>query len=378
MKTPKRRPGRRPDDQPPDLCYYAPRNQAVVYLGGKRVYLGQWGSNEAKAAYKSVIAEWESRHRISRVFRPSGSLVTVADLVAAFLSHAEVYYRRADGQQTAEVRHFRNSLAPLLSLGSRPISQLRFEDVKAIVDGWVAADLERGYVNQMLGRVKCAMKWGKEQRLVPKEVFADIADVPRLKKGRSLARETEPIVAANLLAVRAAMRHLTPALRLVVIVQLRTGARPGEVCAMRAAEIHRREAIVDGRTIAVPDGVWAFVPREQKNKWRGKSAAYAIGPKLRRRLIPLLGQEFLFPGERIDFIREDWYAAKVQEACAAASLGDRTWTPNQLRHTYLSRRNRRAGRDAARASVGHTSALTTDGYIDRDLTEAAKHALRWD
>lgn len=378
MKTPKRRPGRRPGNQPPDLCYYAPRNQAVVYMAGKRHYLGVWDSPEAKAAYLDVVRSWESQNRGKRLFHPSGPIVTVADVVAAFLSHAEIYYRRADGSRTGEATSFRKALTPLLKIGERPIGQLGFADVQAIVDDWVASDYERGHINKQLGRIKGAMKWGKTKRLVPREVFAEIADVPTLPKGRSVAREGRIIVAADLRAVLAAVRHMSSALRLAVIVQLRTGARPGEVCAMRTSEIHRTEAMVDGRIVPVPPGVWAFVPVQQKNRWRGKSAAYAIGPKLQRRLTPLLDREFLFPGERIDHIREDWYSTKIAEACAVAGLGDRAWTPNQLRHCVLTRRERRDGREAARASVGHSSATTTDGYVDRDLTKAAKTALRWD
>lgn len=370
---PRRKPGRRPHDVPPDLCYYKPRNAACVYLNGGRKLLGEWGSPEAKAAYKAVVASWEATNR-GRQFRPSG-VVTVADLVASFISHAEVYYRRADGSRTDEVAHYRVALRPLLAIGDRPVDFVTFKDIVEIRDAWVRADHERQYVNKLLFRVKHVFAWGRRERLVPAAIAADVSDVPSLPKGRSTARERQPIRSADLRDVRAAMRHLAPEFRLAVLIQLRCCARPGEVCAMHSREIHRGSVVVDGEHLAVPPGVLAFAPSQHKAGWRGKTVIYTIGPKLQKRLAPLLARGgFLFPGVRAEHWVENWYSRKIKKACEAAGVA---WTPNQLRHTALTRLKRLAGREAARAAVDHGSARTTDTYLDRDLTDKGKISLRW-
>lgn len=373
---PKRKPGRRPNGQPPDLCFYKPRQAACVYLNGTRRLLGPWGSAEAKAAYAQVVADWQAANR-SRLFTPSGRAVSVADWIAAFISHAEVYYRGPDQLQTDEVRGFRNALAPLLAFDNRPVDDLAFEDIVAIRDAWVAADLERGYVNKQIGRIKRALRWGKRERLVSASVIADIDDVPLLPKGRSVAREKQPITPADLRAVHATLRLLPRSYRDAVMVQLRCGARPGEVCRMHVSEIHEREVEVGGEVLAIPPGCWAFVPSRHKTKWRGKVVVYVIGPKLQRRLRPLLARGgYLFPGKRSPHFARNRYTTDIGEA--AKRVGAEAWSPRMLRHNFLTRRKRKASRERARAAVMHTSATMTDNYIERDLIGVGADALKWD
>jgi integrase len=51
------------------------------------------------------------------------------------------------------------------------------------------------------------------------------------------------------------------------------------------------------------------------------------------------------------------------------------WAPNRLRHTFGTLARREAGIEAARVTLGHSSAVTSEIYAERDL-EAAKEIVK--
>ena len=61
---------------------------AVVYIDGKRIYLGLYGSSESKVAYSRLVAEIQAN---PVGFPPKEEKhVTVRELTAAFLDHAKL------------------------------------------------------------------------------------------------------------------------------------------------------------------------------------------------------------------------------------------------------------------------------------------------
>jgi integrase len=381
--------GRRSKGEPPAMRRVKIRGAwtAYVSLQGKRHYLGRWGTQEARQRFRQVLDAWSAAEAAPAAWRPKGPVVTVADLVAAHALHAKVYYRHADGRPTTEVAAYRLSLAPLLKAhADMPVNELTKAHLRAIVSAWVAQGLARKTVNKMLARVQQVARWGAQEDLVDEATADRLDNVPPLPRGRSLARETGPVPPAGWWPTLAAFCRLPPQVQVMALVQLRTGARPGEVCAMRADEVHRGEVTVEAGeqlvTLAVPAGCWAWVPGQHKSRWRGKVAVYVVGPRLQSLLRPFLdaaGGGYVFPGKRSAHRAECWYWVQVAEACEAAGLpASLHWSPNQLRHSFLTRRKRKAGIDRARASVGHSSTKTTEVYIQRDLDDAARDAARWD
>ena len=60
---------------------------AVVYLNGKKIYLGLYGSPESKVAYSRLVAELQASPAI---YRPKeNESITVRELTAAFLDYAK-------------------------------------------------------------------------------------------------------------------------------------------------------------------------------------------------------------------------------------------------------------------------------------------------
>jgi integrase len=92
------------------------------------------------------------------------------------------------------------------------------------------------------------------------------------------------------------------------------------------------------------------------------------------------------PGRRGKRYTRDSYRVAVVRAAAAADLAAHKrqpevpqaqriiphWTPNQLRHSAADALERRFGKDAARAVLGHSDDDTTDIYLTRDFETAAR------
>src|SRR3954447_1664314 len=97
----------------PSYRLHRPTGQAVVTLGGRDIYLGRHGTPESRAEYDRRVGEWLAGGR--RPVRPTdpdpaGDL-TVAELLLAYLEHADGYYVKA-GRPTGESEHIRRAIRP--------------------------------------------------------------------------------------------------------------------------------------------------------------------------------------------------------------------------------------------------------------------------
>ena len=72
-------------NRPLKLC--RDKLQSVVYVGGQKVYLGPWGSPEAKKNYSKFVAEWKVNQVIAAVGPRTHTIV--ADVLLAYLDWAE-------------------------------------------------------------------------------------------------------------------------------------------------------------------------------------------------------------------------------------------------------------------------------------------------
>lgn len=110
--------------KPPTYLRHRTKDKAFVYVRGedgkrRQIYLaGRYDSPESHRAYREVVgrvmagdpeptaapAEWQDGG------------VTVETVVAGFLEHAEVYYRKPDGTPTRELPNYVLVARPLLRL----------------------------------------------------------------------------------------------------------------------------------------------------------------------------------------------------------------------------------------------------------------------
>ena len=412
----------------PSLRRHKPSARAVVTLNGHDHYLGPWPANrkkpapEVQRAYDLLIAEWLANGRGGRLLpdEVEGEL-SIEELILAFWQHAQEHYRHEDGTPTNELNDYKLSLKPLRELyGTQRVADFGPLKLKAVRERMVEAKLSRGVVNQRIGRIVRMFKWGVGEELVPETIHRALATVRGLEKGRTRARETEPVKPVAVAVVEATLPFVLVPVRAMARLQLLTGMRPGEACAMRACDLD------------TTGDVWLYRPAHHKTKHKGKDRIVALGPKAQEIVRPFLAldtQAYLFspqdgmerrraelrskrqtkvqpsqasrkrrkpktrPGNRYRnhayalAIARGVKAAHKAQACAdcrhrepderCADCLARAiphWHPHQLRHTHATEVRRRFGLEAAQVALGHAQAKVTEVYAERDVTLAAKVA----
>ena len=411
----------------PSLRRHKPSGQSVVTLGGQDHYLGPWPATlrkpppAAREAYDRLIAEWLANGRRRPRAAADAPALTVNELILAFYRHAETHYRREDGTPTSELNEYRRSLTPLRALyGPTPAADFSPLKLKAVRQRMIDAGLCRGVVNQRVGRIVRMFKWGVSEEMAPESAWRSLTTVRGLERGRTEARETEPVRPVADAVVDATLPFARPPIAAMIRLQRLTGARPGEVCAMRACDLDMTGA------------VWLYRPVQHKTRHHGKERVIALGPQAQAVVKPFLKldlQAYLFspretmadireerrrnrktpprpkqparrkraprkqPGERYTTgiyhhaVRHAVNAANTAQACGACKALEPAgrcdacksaalpyWHPHQLRHTLATEVRRRFGLEAAQVALGHSQAQITEVYAERDLALATKVA----
>jgi integrase len=383
----------------------------------KEIVLGRWGAEDIKVEYDRALSEWIARRRCPPA--PSvGPGLTINEMLLAYLRHAEQYYRYADGTNTNELNDIKLSLCPMCELYGHteaaafgPIAlkavqnylirkpivrKVKVVDAETGKATWhekiIKNGLARGVINQRIGKIVRAFRWAVSEEMLPETVCRALEKVDGLQRGRSEARETEPIKPVSLALVEDTLPHLTPTVADMIRLQMLTGARSGEICIMRTCDIDMSGA------------VWIYRPCRHKTEHRGKVRNIAIGPQgqeiIRRYLKPNV-ELFLFspaearekhfkelrearkapvqpsqicrkkkrprrvPGERYT---PNALAHAVRRACERNGLEH--WHPHQIRHAHATEVRRRFGLEHAQAALGHAQAKVTELYAELDLRKA--------
>lgn len=398
--------------------------QAVVTLNGVDHYLGPHGSKASLVLYDRLIAEWLQCDR--RLQPTGGAAITVVELCARYLKFAQGYYLK-DGRCTrvtpaikACIKYLKEWYGRELAADFGPLA------LKALRQRMVDDGLSRRYTNDHIARIKRIWKWGVGEQLVSSATFQALATVPGLRRGRTAARETDPILPVDDATVEATLPYLPAVGGDMVRLQRLAGMRPAEVCILRPRDLDRS------------GDVWTYKPQSHKTEHHGRVRVVFIGPKAQAVLLRYLARDaeaFCFrpcdseakrradahaarvtspmagnrPGsskrhgrpkrEAGERYSTDSYRRAIARACdkafphpTLADVGaqDRTpeqavelatwhrahrWAPNQLRHAAATEVRRAFGLEAAQV-VGHASAAVSEIYAERDMAKGREVALR--
>lgn len=198
--------GRRRSGELPRYRLHKSSGQAVVSLplgfGKYRdVLLGRFDSEASKLEYTRVINEWVSGG-CSRALQDKPHVPIVLLGVAPEGEHQLVDRQRVvDGTPTSELADYRLSLRPLKDLyghtlakdfGPLALKAVRANMVKRVN---VRTGLAwcRKSINQRIDRIKRMFKWAVGEELVKAQVLEALRAVKGLQKGRTTAREPEPV-----------------------------------------------------------------------------------------------------------------------------------------------------------------------------------------
>jgi integrase len=377
-------------------------------LGGRKdVLLGLYQPKDkqphtgSRARYDEVIGEWLAN---GRTFRRPGDAetaeLTVNELLVRFMEFAEKHYRHADGRSTSELRDFRFTLKPLkLLYGSTSAAQFGPLALRAVRQRMIDSGLCRPVINQRVGRIRRVFKWAIGLELVPPSVLHGLQAVGPLQRGRTGAREPEPVKPVPEPFIDAVLPFVLPPVRAMIELMRLTGMRPGEVSGMRMADIDTFGP------------VWLFRPPVHKTAWRGRQRVIALGPRSQvivRGQMTTRTEDYLFSPKRAMEDRSAKLRARrrnpvqpsqqyerrrarkrrrapadrytphsllvaVRRGCLKANVP--TWRPSALRHNRATDIRRQFGLEAASVCLGHSDAtLTGQVYAERDLSVAVRIA----
>ena len=259
----------------PSYRHHRPSRQAVVTLNGKDFYLGPWKSPESRAEYDRLIAEWISNGRQLPHTVHCGDL-SVAELLVAYLNFAREYYS-SEGTPTSEYTGMKDAMRPLRDLYARvAVREFGPLALKAVRQRMVDRGLSRREINKRIGRIRRIFKWGVENELVPPSVLHGLQAVAPLKKGRTPARETEPVRPVPNEHVDAVLPHVSRQVAAMMCLQRLAGMRPGEVVVMRPCDVDRSAE------------VWVYKPQRHKTGYLDHRREIFLGPQAQDVLRPWL------------------------------------------------------------------------------------------
>ena len=263
-------------------------------------------------------------------------------------------------------------------------------------------DRARSYINKQVNRLRGMFKWAASKELIDGSASLALRELAGLKKGRTRARETAPVIPVADSVLDETLKYLPEVVADMVRIQRLTSARPGVVCSMSPTDID------------CGGDVWIYRPSEHKTEHFEKDRVIAIG----RRAIKILSSymdrgigEFCFSPQESERRRRE---AATKRRRTRASTGNRPgtnrvaspkrkageryvtasyrraihrvckkrgieqWSPNRIRHTASTEIRKLFGIDATRAVDGHGSTSTTEIYAELDLEKCSRgHAEGW-
>jgi integrase len=263
--------------RPPSYRLHKARNLAVVHIAGKDHYLGAYGSPQSHEAYARLIAEWRANRGHLLPATAAGPAadrsLTIDGLILAYWRHVEGYYVK-DGRPTSEQDNIRQALRFLRRLyGGTSAVDFGPVALKNVRQAMVEAGRSRRLINKDVNRIRQLFGWAVESELLPVQVHQALKRVRGLRKGRSAARETEPVAPVPEASIEAVLPHLSPQVAAMVQLQHLCGARPQEVVAIRPCEeLLDAGAAINGALVSRALGE---APRWGHRYWKRFRAEYA-------------------------------------------------------------------------------------------------------
>ncbi len=397
--------------------------QAIVTINGRDHLLGPHGTRASKLEYDRLIGEWLASNRSASYGAPQHD-VTIVELAADYLAHCKVYYGECS---SSEYIHVLPAVKMLRTLyGRTAAAEFGPLQLKTLRQKFVEAEWSRSYINANTRRVVRMFRWAAAEGRLSPTVAQALAMVPGLRKGKTAARETDPVLPVDDATVDATLPYMPDVPADMVRLQRLTGCRPAEACILRPCDLDRS------------GDVWIYRPAKHKTEHHGRGRVILIGPKAQDVLLRYLardGETYCFrpcdsmakhlagkraarktplscgnkPGDnrkkkprkkRGEVYAVDAYRRAIANACDKAFphpefagiprrkltaeqlaelrtwQSEHRWAPNQLRHAAATEVRKQFGLEAAQIVLGHAAADVTQVYAERDLAKGVEVARR--
>lgn len=387
--------------------------QAIVTLSGRDYLLGPHGTKASALEYDRLVMEWLASGR-SPSFGTASASMSITELVIDYAQHSKSYYGSGPN---SELHRIKRVLRPVRKLyGKTPVAEFGVLQLKAVRQQFINEGLSRSFINASVRRLIRMFKWAVAEGRLPASVPHALSMVPGLLRGKTTARETEPVMPVDDALIDATLPHLPDVVADMVRVQRLTGCRPAEVCSIRPCDVDRS---VDP---------WQYRPQSHKTQNRGRERVIFIGPQAqaillrylvwdpeahcfrpcdsevkRRAAVHEARKTPLSCGNRPGSNRKRQprrqpgecynprsYHQAIRYGCLKAFpvpehlVGDTAaeakwkkehkWCPLRLRHTAATTIRKHFGLEAAQTVLGHSKADVTQIYAERDYALAARVA----
>ena len=359
-------------------------HRAYVVLNGERHYLGHYDTPEAEEAYHRIVAEWLARGKCPAPPKEEATITECADIYLAYLTEQ-------GGDTPSNLDRARGVTGHLVRLyGRMRAAAFTAAHLRAVREALIKDGLARVTVNERTRVVVRMLKHCASLDLIPSEPYHKCLTLEPLKKGRSAAKETQPVRPVRREDVDKVLDRVNRSVGAMIRLQLLTGARPGEICGLKREDIDTNGA------------VWTATLKRHKNEWRGKARTLYFGPQaqaiLREFFLMRRPGEFLFqpmdhwrkrgmeastprrpnqaPTPRVtdrtvsDRYETATYAKAIRRACEAAGID--VWTPHRLRHTAATELRKEYGIEVTRAILGHSTVAASQIYAEADAGVVTK------
>lgn len=383
--------------------------QVVVTINGRDHYLGPHGTKASRLQYDRLITEWLSSGR-SVSFGAMAHETTIIELAADYGEFAEAYYGTGPN---SELHPIVRVLRPVIELyGKTAAAEFDVQRFKAVRQRFLDEGPSRQFINASMKRIARMFRWAAGEGRVAPSVPQALALVPSLRKGKTTAPESRPVLPVEDAVVDATLPHWPKVVADMVRVQRLTGMRPAEVCMMRPCDVDRA------------GDVWEYGPPSHKTAHRDKQRTIFVGPEAQGVLLKYLARDAQMhcfrpcdsevkrraaahaarktpascgnrpgtnkkrkpkrkPGEcynSMAYYHAIRYGCKrafpLPEGLEGEALADwkaeHWWAPNRLRHSAATKVRRRYGLEAVQVVLGHAQARVTEVYAERDATLARR------
>ena len=372
------------------FSYHKSAGQFYVKLDGKFIYLGK-NEKSAQLAYFQLMATRTQKADLVPYATPALGW-SVEELAVTYLESVKERYER-----TRSFEDYRQAGRLLVELYGRLNASMfgivHFESIKKAMaaKGWSMRT-----ANARIDVIKRIFHYGVINSIIDGQQYFNLKAVSRFRQSDMVVTPPRKIPPVPVDIVLKTVPFLPSMVADMVLLQLYSGTRAGDICGLTFAEVD---------TSPNNEGVWIYRPTKHKTACHGKKRSIFFGKRCQDILSKYMGRAdiaeygpYVFsPAAAMKAIRESRskpgtsskqsrrkakpkrfpgsfyptssYTHAIKTACeraieAGAIAKDDKWTSHQLRHTAATLARSIGGLEGAQVYLGHSHASTTEIYAE--------------
>ena len=374
------------------------RGHLRLRVDGREFILGKPGSRQADEKYKSILAAWgsgggllpddfklDSEPKKSKTLKPKKHSpdthqICVADLLCtAFVDVEEKTWRWYLLRRVAVCLEPYANL-PAIEFGPRLLGQVAKTMATTPMQatrGGESVPPTKKYVREVVAEIKRIFSDAVAREELPPERLVALDSLKKLPIDNARDSQQRDAVLPDIVEDTCAV--LPPVFAHLIRFIMLTGCRPAEATGLTPAMLDTKPT------------TWVARPHQHKNKHRGHTRQFGIGPIARAVLKPWLAgkgeNDLIFSRSQLNRAttaemiqcetkcnRERFSKDDLRRLLnrAIKVSGSPHWCPYQLRHRGLTEIRQAGGRDAAQAQAGHSDGSMTERYAKPTLGDAAE------